>query len=116
VINILIQEARLEQIRNTASAATQTLGMSKRFPERRSRMETFCDVLRVLGACPLKPTHIMYKANLSWNVMHECLTVLEKRDLVAQDIEKGAKMFHLTPQGFEVLGQFLEIRSDLGFA
>jgi hypothetical protein len=45
-------------------------------------METFCDMLAAIGKGAEKPTHIMYKANLSWNVMQAYLKVLVTQGLV----------------------------------
>jgi predicted transcriptional regulator len=47
---------------------------------RRSRMETFCDILRVIGAGAEKPTHIMYKANLSWTTLEDALATLVNKE------------------------------------
>ena len=80
---------------------------------RRSRMETFCDVLRVIGAGAEKPTHIMYKANLSWSVMEDCIKSLEAQGLVVGDSDQGKRLYHLSEKGLRLSSQFLTIREEL---
>jgi predicted transcriptional regulator len=80
---------------------------------RRSRLETYCDILRAIGAGAEKPTHIMYKANLSWTVMQSYTKALEGRGLVVSTVADGKKLYHLTEKGFQLLSQFLSIREDL---
>ncbi len=76
-------------------------------------METFCDILRAIGAGAEKPTHIMYKANLSWTVMQLYIKSLEAQGLVLETSELGKKLYHLSDKGFQLLSQFLTIREDL---
>jgi predicted transcriptional regulator len=80
---------------------------------RRSRMETFCDILRAIGAGAEKPTHIMYKANLSWTVMQNYIKSLETQGLVVSVSDQGKRLYHLSDKGFQLLKQFLTIREDL---
>jgi predicted transcriptional regulator len=81
--------------------------------ERRSRVETFCDILYAIGSGAEKPTHIMYKANLSWNVLDEQIEKLERKGLVVSQKENGKKRYHLSPRGFKVLKQFIVLRQEL---
>jgi predicted transcriptional regulator len=80
---------------------------------RRSRMETYCDIIRAIGGGAEKPTHIMYRANLSWTVMQAYIRALEGQGLVqAQDIE-GKRLYQLTEKGFGLLKQYISIKEDL---
>jgi len=83
---------------------------------RRSRMETFCDILRAIGSGAQKPTHIMYKANLSWTVMQDYIKALEAQGLVVSDNEEGKRLYRLSQKGFQLLNQFLTIREDLNLS
>jgi len=76
-------------------------------------METFCDILKAIGSGAEKPTHIMYKANLSWTVMQSYIRSLEAQGLVIPAMEDGKKLYHLSDKGFQLLNQFLSIREDL---
>jgi predicted transcriptional regulator len=83
---------------------------------RRSRMETYCDILRAIGAGAQKPTHIMYKANLSWTVMQTYIKALESQNLITTVDEDGRKVYRLTEKGYQLLTQFMSIRDDLNLA
>ena len=80
---------------------------------RRSKMETYCDIMRAIGAGAEKPTHILYKANLSWTVMQGYIRALETQGLVVSTDDDGKKLYHLSDKGFQLLNQFLSIREDL---
>jgi predicted transcriptional regulator len=76
-------------------------------------METFCDILKAIGAGAEKPTHIMYKANLSWTVMQSYIRSLEAQGLVIPTMDDEKKTYHLSDKGFQLLNQFVSIREDL---
>ena len=77
-------------------------------------METFGDILRAIGAGAEKPTHIMYKANLSWSVLQTYIKLLEAQHLViTSNSEQGKRLYRLSDKGFQLLNQFLSIRQDL---
>jgi predicted transcriptional regulator len=81
--------------------------------DRRSRIETYCDVLYSIGSGAEKPTHIMYKANLSWNVLDNHISRLVKKGLVIAENEQGKRKYHLSERGFRVLKQFIVLRQEL---
>jgi predicted transcriptional regulator len=84
--------------------------------DRRSKLEIYLDVLKAIGAGSEKPTHIMYKANLSWVVLRGCLQNLKEQGLVVESsVDDGRTVYHLTNKGFELLNQFLSIRDELSF-
>lgn len=76
-------------------------------------METYCDILKAIAAGAEKPTHVMYKANLSWTVMQSYLKSLESRGLVMAQETEGKKTYRLSDKGFQLLRQFMSIRDDL---
>ena len=71
---------------------------------RRSRVESYCDVLYAIGSGAEKPTHIMYNANLSWNVLDAHIEKLVRKGLVIVERE-NRKKYHLSGKGFKVLKQ-----------
>lgn len=81
--------------------------------DRRSKVETYCDVLYAIGSGAEKPTHIMYKANLSWNVLDDHIAKLVKKGLVVVENESGKRRYHLSDRGFKVLKQFILLRQEL---
>jgi predicted transcriptional regulator len=80
---------------------------------RRSRLETYGDILHAVSIGASKPTHIMYKANLSWVVMKEYLKSLEQFGLISSTEMNGNRVYHLSDGGFRVLKQFLQVKDEL---
>jgi predicted transcriptional regulator len=82
-------------------------------PDRRSRIETFFDVLCTIGSGIEKPTHIMYKANLSWTIMQIYTDSLIRKGLVLFEESEGKKRYRLTEKGRQIMQQYLSIKEDL---
>ena len=80
---------------------------------RRSKLETYFEIIEVVGAGTQKPTHIMYKANLSWTVMQDYIKNLESRAIVESAEAEGRRGHHLTQKGFELLNKYREIKEDM---
>jgi len=80
---------------------------------RRSKMETYCDIVKAIGAGAEKPTHIMYRANLSWTVMQGYIKDLETQGLVVSQDSDGKRLYKLTEKGFMLLRQYVSIKEDL---
>ncbi len=83
---------------------------------RRSKMETCGDILRAIAAGAQKPTHIMYRANLSWNIMQGYISGLEAQGYVVSTIESERKVYKLSQRGFEILNRMQQVKQELGFA
>jgi len=71
---------------------------------RRSKLQIFEDVLRVIDDGEYKPTRIMYRSNLSWNPLNRILNSMINLGLVEEKDEKGRKYFFITQKGKEFLG------------
>ena len=80
---------------------------------RRSKLQTYCDVLRAIDQGLSKPTHIMYHTNLSWKTFHELLESLSRQELVVHLGEFGKQLYQLTPKGKSLLERYLTIENDL---
>ena len=52
--------------------------------KKRTKRETLVDMLEVLAQQPRKPTHLMYKANLSHPRMKDLLEELTQSQLIAE--------------------------------
>ena len=92
----------------------------KRVVIRRSRIEICIDILDAISKGSTRPTHIMYKANLSWGIMCVYLDVLQKLHLIeakmGREKTNGYKEWELTPKGFRILSDvspFQEMRQIL---
>jgi predicted transcriptional regulator len=82
---------------------------------RRSKLETYIDILRVLAQRgPLKLTHIMYKANLNCGVLKEYLDFLIKAGLIEERMMGKSRIVYAnTPRGLTVLKSFRELNKAL---
>jgi predicted transcriptional regulator len=87
--------------------------------KRRSRLETKFDILRAIqqeqGGGEARPTHIMYKANVSWVVMQNYLDELQSQELIEGVPQpSGHKKYSLTAKGIECLKTMLAAKSLFG--
>jgi predicted transcriptional regulator len=80
---------------------------------RRSQMEIYIDILKAVAEGKRKPTHIMYRANLSWTRLRKYIDFLISQDLLQERITEGASVFALTTKGKDVIGYFKRIESEL---
>jgi len=82
---------------------------------RRSKLETYFDILKVLAHTgPLKLSHIMYKANVNGDMLKEYLDFLIKQGLVEKrTIKKRSTVFAVTQRGINVLRYFRELTQEL---
>ena len=76
---------------------------------RRSKMEMHLDILKILAQKgPLKLTHIMYKANLSYTLLCKYLDLLLSSNLVKYRQED--KTYELTKRGELYLDHYAEYK------
>ena len=80
---------------------------------RRSKFEIYLDILRVISNGNHKPTHVMYRANLSWERLKGYLKFLQTQDLVTGNSGEDGKRYHITAKGREVLNYFKKIEGML---
>ena len=80
---------------------------------RRSQMEIYVDILKAVADGKRKPTHIMYRANLSWTRLRKYIDFLISQDLLQEQINEGSSTFVLTMKGKDVIGYFKRIESEL---
>jgi predicted transcriptional regulator len=80
---------------------------------RRSRMEVKIDILQAIADGSGRPTHIMYRSNLSWAVMRGVMKVLEQQGLVICKEIEGRRSYVLTEKGSRVLETYRSVKSQL---
>ncbi len=82
---------------------------------RRSKLEMYIDVLKVLAHHgPLKLTHIMYKANVNCSVLKDYLDFLIDNNLVEERPKgKSRVIYGVTQRGIAVLKHFRELKQIL---
>lgn len=87
--------------------------------KKRNRLEVINDILLVVRNRNgrIKPTHILYKSNLSYQMMEEYIgELIEKGFLTEHSLEKG-KTYSLTQRGLQFLeryGVISEFSSSFG--
>lgn len=86
--------------------------------KRRTRVELLCDVLESIDTGVKKPTHILYKTNLSWTVLKDILEMLQMKEYIEkQEIKKYATKtrvhYSLTNEGKDMLTNIQYLRNTL---
>jgi predicted transcriptional regulator len=79
---------------------------------KRSRLDIVYDMLQTIGnkGGRIKPTHLMYKANLSHTQMKLYLDDLMQKELVEEETIKGRKMLVITNKGFAFIQKFNQMK------
>ena len=91
------------EFRHSPNIITQTLkySMSER-KNNRGKIEIMADVL-ALSTSGIKKTHIMYRANLSYEQILHYLNRLLGKGLIAQNVSDGALVYRTTEKVREFL-------------
>jgi len=79
---------------------------------RRSHLERYVEIISILARYgPLKPTHIMYQANVNSVVLKEDLQFLVKQALIEEvTTGNGRIVFGVTQRGINVTKYFLDLK------
>jgi len=80
--------------------------------KRRGRLEIIADILRSIQNKEgrIKPTHLLYKSNLSHAKLKEYTDTLLKKGMIEEKLVKGKKMFFMRDQGHKFLLEFERIK------
>jgi predicted transcriptional regulator len=81
--------------------------------KRRNRLHILAEILTIAKEGSLK-TQIMYRANLSFAQLNECLSFLIKIDLLKLQKENGRKVYRTTTKGDEYLEKYKDVTNLLG--
>jgi len=73
---------------------------------KRSRLQIYLDVLKVIASGVHKPTRIMYKCNLSWVPLKEILDSLVDRGLISVRKVGKRRVYEITEKGWNVIRYF----------
>jgi len=73
---------------------------------KRSRLEIYLDVLKVISKGTQKPTRIMYRTNLSWKPLMKIFESLLAQGLIVRDENEDHTTYRITEKGKNVLGYF----------
>lgn len=80
--------------------------------QRRSRIDIINDILEAIQkkGGKIKPTHLMYKANLSHKLMTSYLEELMSKELVLEITEKQYRYLTITDEGYKFLEKFKQMK------
>ena len=76
--------------------------------KKRNHLEVIHDILKTINQKNgnIKPTHILYKSNLSHQMMEEYLKELIGKDFVIENKEKKGKTYSITSKGIKYLQEY----------
>ena len=79
--------------------------------QKRERLEIIHDILNVIMKKnnKIKPTHLLYKSNLSHKMMKEYIDYLTEKNLIENKNEGKNNFFCLTDKGFQYLEKYLGV-------
>lgn len=80
--------------------------------ERRSKLEIVGDILKAIQAKGgmIKPTHLLYKSNLSHERMKLYVDELKSKGLVEEDVLKKKRVFAITEKGLDFLSSYRKVK------
>ena len=78
---------------------------------KRDRLEIFHDMLKAINNKngKIKPTHLMYKSNLSHSMLNEYLVELIKRKFIEEIETNDGKSYMITKAGLEYIEKYSSI-------
>ncbi len=80
---------------------------------RRSQMEIYMDIVGAVTDGLERPTHVMYRANLSWTRLNRHSESLVRQGFLQKNPAEGAIVFSVTQKGKEVLAYYRKIEEEL---
>ncbi len=80
--------------------------------KRRGKLEIIADILKSIQdkEGKIKPTHLLYKSNLSHAKLKEYVDILLKKGMIEEKIVKGRKIFLIKDRGYKFLLEFERIK------
>ena len=79
---------------------------------RRGKIEIIADILKSIRekGGKIKPTHLLYKSNLSHAKLKEYANMLLEKGMIEERLVKDKKMFFMKDQGHKFLLEFERIK------
>jgi predicted transcriptional regulator len=80
---------------------------------KRTHLEVIRDILEVVKNKNgrIKPTHILYKSNLSYQMMDEYLNELKEKELIKEHKTRQGRTYTVTEKGFSFLAEYNKIQT-----
>jgi hypothetical protein len=99
----------IDELHRMDSGVETDTGSSKR----RSQLEIYLDIINAIALRPLRPTHIMKTANVSYNELKKIIEMLEKKALVVSETTFDGKFYQATPEGLRLVEEYKRFRSSI---
>jgi predicted transcriptional regulator len=80
---------------------------------RRSILQIRVDILKVVGEGYGKPTQVMYRANLSWNVLQAQLKSFIETEMLIVEEYGSRRRYIITPKGAEMLKSYQKVVKEI---
>ena len=80
---------------------------------RRSLLQIKVDILRAVSAGYGKPTQIMYRANLSWNVLQAQLKSFIDSGMLEVEEYGSRRRYLITAKGIEMVDSYQKVVSEI---
>ena len=80
---------------------------------RRSLLQIKVDILRAVESGYGKPTQIMYRANLSWNVLQAQLRSFIESGMLAVEEYGSRRRYLITPKGTEMVESYQKVVKEI---
>ena len=76
--------------------------------KKRNRLEIIHDILKVIRdkSGRIKPTHILYKSNLSYQMMDDYLKELKEKGFIVEKKKDRGKVYEITEKGLNYLDKY----------
>ena len=76
--------------------------------KKRNRLEIVRDILEVIKSKngKVKPTHILYKSNLSHQMMEQYLLELKQKEMIVESKLGKGKTYSITEKGIDYLSKY----------
>ncbi len=94
-------------------ATEKPLRRSELAEGRRSLLQIRVDILRVVMQGYGKPTQIMYKANLSWNVLQSQLRAFLETGLLKVEEYGSRRRYQITQEGAELVRSYEKVVDEI---
>jgi predicted glycosyltransferase/predicted transcriptional regulator len=99
----------IDEIRRLESTPEE-VSLSSR---RRSHLEIYLDIISAVAVRPLRLTHVMKVANVSYNELKRIIDTLESRSLVTSQNSFDGKFYQATDEGLRMLQEYRGFKSRL---
>lgn len=81
--------------------------------KKRNRLQVIYDILNVIREKNgrIKPTHILYKSNLSYQMMEDYLDELKLKQFIIEQKTKTGKTYFITDKGIKYIQEYSTINN-----